>query len=92
MPSRQFRRLPSLVIGLALSAVDGTAAQTPVPDAAERGDLAAVRALIAEGADVTAVQGDGATALHWAVYREQPELVALLIEAGADVEAEGGRG
>ena len=87
MPSRLFRRLPSLVIGLALSAADGAAAQTPVPDAAERGDLAAVRALIVEGADVTAVQGDGATALHWAVYREQQELVALLIDAGADVEA-----
>ena len=34
-----------------------------------RGDAAAVRALLAQKADVNAPQADGATALHWAVYR-----------------------
>ncbi len=87
MPSRPPRRLTSLVIGLAVSAAGQAWAQTPVADAAEQGDLTAVRSLLADGADVTAVQGDGTTALHWAVYREQPELATLLIEAGADVEA-----
>ena len=43
-----------------------------------RGDKAAVRALIAKKADVNAPQDDGATALHWAVYRGDKELVDLL--------------
>ncbi len=85
MPSRLSRRLTSFVIGLAVSAASA-AAQSPVADAAEQGDLAAVRALVAGGADVDAPQGDGATALHWAVYREHAALATWLIEAGADVE------
>ena len=43
--------------------------QSDVADAAMRGDTAAVRALLAQKADVNAPQADGATALHWAVYR-----------------------
>jgi uncharacterized protein len=35
------------------------------------------------GADVNAAQGDGTTALHWAVYKVDPELVALLLARGA---------
>ncbi len=45
------------------------AGKSDVADAAMRGDKAAVRALIAQKADVNAPQDDGATALHWAVYR-----------------------
>ena len=33
-----------------------------------RGDAAAVRALLKQGADVNAAQGDGMTALHWAAH------------------------
>jgi ankyrin repeat protein len=36
-------------------------------------------------ADVNAVQPDGATALHWAVYAEDAEKTAQLIRAGANV-------
>ena len=39
---------------------------SPVADAAMRGDRDAVRALLKDGADVNAAQGDGMTALHWA--------------------------
>ncbi|NIP80977.1 MAG: hypothetical protein GWM90_17875, partial [Gemmatimonadetes bacterium] len=53
-------------------------------DAAMRGDVEAVRALLAEGADVNAAQGDGMTALHWAAERGDPDLAVLLIEASAD--------
>ena len=63
-------------------AADGTLA-----DAARRGDWGAVRALVEQGADVTARQGDGATALHWAAYRDEPDAAGLLIAAGADVNA-----
>ena len=48
-----------------------------------RGDVAAVRALIQKKADVNAAQDDGATALHWAVYRDNVEVVDMLLRAGA---------
>ena len=47
----------------------------------------AVRPLLADGTDVNATQGDGATALHWAVHWDEPETAELLIRAGADVDA-----
>jgi ankyrin repeat protein len=48
-----------------------------------RGDVAAARALIQKKADVNAAQDDGATALHWAVYRDNVEVVDMLLRAGA---------
>jgi ankyrin repeat protein len=47
----------------------------------------AVRALLRQQADVNARQGDGATALHWAVYWDDSETADLLIQAGARVNA-----
>ncbi len=60
---------------------------SPVADAAMRGDAAAVRALIAEGADVNAAQGDGMTALHWAASNRDTGLARMLVEAGANIGA-----
>ena len=45
-----------------------------------------VRALVAEGADVNASQGDGMTALHWAARHGDGDLAAFLLEAGARVD------
>ena len=59
------------------------AGRSDVADAAMNGDKAAVRTLIQKKADVNAPQVDGATALHWAVYRDDAELV--------DVAAQGRR-
>jgi ankyrin repeat protein len=59
-------------------------AQTTLLDAAESGDVAAARALIAGGADVNARSGDGTSALHWATYRGDAALVEALLAAGAD--------
>lgn len=39
--------------------------------------------MIAAGADVNQAQPDGATPLHWAVYRVDRELVATLLKRGA---------
>jgi uncharacterized protein len=64
-----------------------SAGKSDVADAAMTGDKAAVRALIGRKADVNAPQNDGATALHWAVYRGDLELVQMLVRAGADVKA-----
>jgi uncharacterized protein len=58
-----------------------------VPDAAERADWARVRALLLEGADATAAQPDGTTALHWAAQHDRREIAELLIKAGARVGA-----
>lgn len=62
--------------------------EAPVADAAMRGDLEAVRALLDDGADVNASQGDGMTALHWAGEVGTEAMARLLISSGATVEAE----
>ena len=56
------------VLAVAACTVRLTAATSEMADAAMRGDVAAVRALVAQKADVNAPQGDGATALPWAVF------------------------
>src|SRR6476646_1608935 len=56
-------------------------------DAAEKADWAKVRALLTPSVNVTASQADGMTALHWAVYHDNPEIAALLVAAHANVSA-----
>jgi ankyrin repeat protein len=74
--------LGAFAVALCVSAGVGAAA-SDVADAVMRGDLAAVRVLVQKGSDVNAPQGDGATALHWAVYRSSVDAVDLLLRAGA---------
>ena len=59
----------------------------PVAEAAMRGDLAEVRALIDAGADVNAALGDGMTALHWSAERGDSDIASMLLSAGARVES-----
>ena len=59
----------ALLLSLASLGTGVSAAGSDVADAVMRGDAAAVRALLTQKADVNAKQADGATALHWAVYR-----------------------
>jgi ankyrin len=61
-------------------------------EALNAGDLETARTLVAEGVDVDAPQGDGATALHWAAHRNDLDAATLLIEAGAHVNAANGLG
>ena len=63
-------------------------ASAPVADAAERGDVAAVKALLKDGADVNAAQGDGMSALHWAADRGDAALAEVLLYAGANTQAQ----
>src|SRR3954454_14602078 len=63
------------------------ATKSDVADAAMKGDKAALRALVQQKADVNLPQVDGATALHWAVYRDDGDAADLLIKAGAKVDA-----
>jgi ankyrin repeat protein len=76
----------SCAVLLALTAMSASAATGDVADAVMRGDLPAVRALVARKADVNTPQADGATALHWAVYRNDLAAVDLLLKAGAHVK------
>jgi len=62
-------------------------AGTTLIDAVKRGDVQAVRALVAQNAAVNATDADGSTALHWAVQRDNLALVDLLLAAGANVKA-----
>jgi uncharacterized protein len=58
--------------------------RSAVADAAMKGDHAAIRTLLQQGADVNAAQGDGMSALHWAADRGDAELTAMLVYAGAN--------
>lgn len=55
--------------------------------AAEDGDLAEVKRLIAEGADVNLKDEDGGTALRIAAVYDHTDIVELLIDKGANVNA-----
>ncbi len=60
---------------------------------AQDGDIAAVKAFIADGANVNSRDKTGKTALLWvAPARDNPEMVRLLIQHGADVNAHDYRG
>ena len=63
------------------------AGKSDVADAAQKGDRGAVQRLIQQKIDVNAPQVDGATALHWAVYKQDAEMVDMLVRAGANVKA-----
>ncbi len=65
----------------------GAPFDSPVADAAERGDSGAVRALLEQGADANAAQPDGMTALHWAAVGNHVEIATMLVYAGATVKA-----
>ena len=56
-------------------------------DAAAEQDMAAVRVLVAGGADVNERRPDGATALLWASHWDDVETARLLLAAGADADA-----
>jgi ankyrin repeat protein len=79
-----------ILTGLAFAAmlsIGVSAAESPVADAAARGDREAVKSLLKQAADVNAAQGDGMTALHWASMNGDVELAQMLIFAGANVRA-----
>ena len=74
-----------LVPVLAMASMGAAPPDVPLIDAVRSADADAVRALLQRSIDVNAPAADGATALHWAVHRDDVELVALLIDAGAAV-------
>lgn len=63
------------------------AANSPLADAVEKSDHAAIRTLLKQHVDVNAPQADGMTALHTAAHLDDLETARLLVKAGADVKA-----
>ena len=65
---------------------------TPLMQAANSGDAAKARALIAKGANVNARDGKGDTALIFAAINGQEDAILALLEAGADPFIKGSDG
>jgi ankyrin repeat protein len=78
-----------LMFAIALFADAVLRAAEPIPliEAVKSVKKDALRALLKQGADVNVAEADGATALHWASYRDDLESADLLIRAGARVNA-----
>jgi len=82
------RRQLDVHAGLALAATlllwAAAPPESPVADAAMRGDATEVTTLLRAGADVNAAQGDGMTALHWAAELDDAGMTEVLLSAGAN--------
>lgn len=78
------------LLALLVGAATMASAQSPpdMLDAATRGDVPALRRLLAAGAPVNAAGRDGRTPLLNAVQSGSTEAALLLIEAGADINAQ----
>jgi ankyrin repeat protein len=83
---RMHRVLPVYACTLFLSVGAFAASNSPLADAAMKGDRAAVQSLVQQKVDLNAVQADGATAIQWAAYRDDLEMAGVLIAAGADIK------
>lgn len=81
-PALKILALCCLLLGVPLARAEATLA-----DLIQAGEREAALELVRAGADVNAIQADGTTALHWAVYRVEEELAILLLrnEARPDV-------
>jgi len=86
------RAIVTCCVALLLSVTALAAAGSEVADAAMKADKAALRSLLQKRADVNAPQADGATALHWAVWRDDLEMTSLLLRAGAKANAVNAQG
>ena len=76
----------ALIGWLAFGIVASAASDLRLIEAVKLRSLEAMQALVKAGADVNARQGDGATALHWAVHLDVGDAVDLLLKAGAKAD------
>jgi ankyrin repeat protein len=85
-------RLATVVAGVVVSLLGTSSllagpADAPLAAAVQRSDRAAIRQLLDRKVGINAAQPDGTTALHWASYHDDLDLVSRLLAAGADVRA-----
>jgi uncharacterized protein len=84
------RRILSFSFAVALlgsGTFAGAATDAPLAAAVQRSDRAAIRQLLDKKVGINAAQPDGTTALHWATYHDDLDLVTRLLAAGAEVRA-----
>jgi uncharacterized protein len=62
-------------------------ADTRLADAAQKSDVAAVKALLKQKVDVNGQQADGMTPLLWSAHNDDVAIADVLIKAGADVKS-----
>src|SRR4051812_8017508 len=73
------------VIAMCFATAAAASAATPLLDAVEQGNRAAVLALLAKGADANVAGPDGTTPIMWAASNGDVEIARALIKAGAHV-------
>jgi ankyrin repeat protein len=89
MSSSTWWRGVSSVVVLAIVVMAATVAAAGdqrLIEAVKRRNLETVRSLLETRVEVNARQGDGATALHWAVHLDDGSAVDLLLRAGAKAD------
>jgi uncharacterized protein len=86
-PRRAKRSTWLAIVGLLASAHVHAGATGALADAARRGDIASVKALLKDGADPNARGQFGTPALHWLVNTDNIEGVQMLLQAGADANS-----
>ena len=59
----------------------------PTVAAAKEADWGRLQSLVEDGINPDAIYGDGAAALHWASYHDNPAAATSLIDAGASINA-----
>ncbi|MEM9541186.1 MAG: ankyrin repeat domain-containing protein [Cyanobacteria bacterium P01_E01_bin.42] len=67
--------------------VDYSGESSPLHFAISAGNIDAVRVLISNGADLEIEEDDGVTPVLHAIMKHETEIVKLLVEAGADLNA-----
>ncbi len=75
------------VFGVSAIACWAASADNRLIQAVKSQDEAQTRALLQQGIDVNAPQGDGSTALHYAAYGDNLAMAQMLIRAGARADA-----
>jgi ankyrin repeat protein len=80
----RFTVLVSLVASSSIATLTLSGQGASLLDAAKQGNVIAVRSLLSQRVDVDARDRDGMTALLWAVYADDREMVRLLLGAGAN--------
>jgi len=76
-----------VILLIAISLVAAAAARPAIIEAVRKGDKDALKTLLQKGANVNEAEADGATALHWASYRDDVQSADALLKAGAKVNA-----
>src|SRR5579863_5670205 len=87
MPTAIDLGMKSVAITLLLAWGLCAAGRSEVADAVMHGDKSALQALLQQKADVNVPQGDGTTALQWAVRADDLEMTETLLRAGASPSA-----